>query len=114
MRTHEVAKPFTCNICKQAFNVQSNFSAHMKTHNQKKPYPCSMCEKRFNDPLGFPFNALIMENLCHQHFNSPQKKMHIHSAVIIFLRKVKMCVGLLYYMYAVGNISTLNRSVTSV
>ena len=66
MRTHEVAKPFTCNICKQAFNVQSNFSAHMKTHNQKKPYPCSMCEKRFNDPLGFPFNALIMENLCQQ------------------------------------------------
>ena len=86
---------YTCNECGEGFPSTSALATHMTTHTAhaaaatgKQPYTCNECARVF--PNSFP---------CSSGFD-------------YFL--FKMCVGLLYYTYAVGNISTLYRSVTSV
>ncbi|KAI8781899.1 zinc finger protein 239 [Biomphalaria glabrata] len=45
--THQIDKPFTCQICQKGFSYFKTFKKHDLIHTGEKPFKCHLCEKSF-------------------------------------------------------------------
>ncbi|KAK6995068.1 zinc finger protein 239 [Biomphalaria glabrata] len=46
--THQIDKPFTCQICQKGFSYFKTFKKHDLIHTGEKPFKCSICQKGFS------------------------------------------------------------------
>lgn len=48
--THTGLQPFTCPICRRAFNQKANMQRHQLIHNAERAFRCDTCSKTFTQP----------------------------------------------------------------
>lgn len=49
MITHDIIRPYSCNLCDKTFKTQIRLNNHKTIHSGLKPHQCEICMRQFRE-----------------------------------------------------------------
>lgn len=65
--SHNIKRPFKCELCNAALSRASELKLHMRLHTGERPYKCECCDESFKCHTSYRYHKILKHNIGQSH-----------------------------------------------